>query len=101
VDERNCGRGVADKGCKTHRNATASTAACREPIKIERIETAKVVTIQADPTLSSAQIEIAGLLAAAYRRLSAIRCLTGNLPEPSGNNDLANACPQSVHGVVE
>jgi hypothetical protein len=56
--------------------------------------------LREDPLLAKARIEIASLVAIAYRRHGAIQRLGPDRPVSSGKGDLANSCRTSVHGVV-
>lgn len=52
-----------------------------------------------DPS-SDALTEIAGLLARAYLRKLVVQPVSEYLEKNSGQQELANGCPKSVHGVV-
>ena len=66
----------------------------------ETFSTGESSSSTADDVLLAARGEIAGLLAIAYRRLKAIRCVGCDEPQTLVEKQLANSGVKSVHGVV-
>ena len=65
------------------------------------VSAAKSAASNAQEDVVAARREIAGLLATAYGRLRGTYHVSGDRAGNSGDDNLANVRPQSVHCVVE